>query len=186
MLNKNQWITRTVIAGAITGGALLVPALVAQTQTDPGSGKMMKSPDVMFATKAAQGGLAEVQMGKLAADKATNPDVKAFGQKMVDDHTKANDNLKSIAADEKMTLPDSLNPKDQALYTKLQNAPAGKFDHEYVMAMVKDHQMDVKEFQKEATSGQDPKVKGFASDTLPVIQMHLDHIKTIASSMPKK
>ena len=155
-------------------------------QMDAGSHKMAKSMDTMFATKAAQGGLAEVQLGQLAAQKATSADVKAFGQQMVDDHTKANDQLKSVAGQENMTLPTTLNAKDQALYSKLQNESGAKFDHDYVRAMVKDHEEDVKEFQKEANSGQDPQIKGFASQTLPVLQMHLQKIQSLQSSMGSK
>jgi putative membrane protein len=146
---------------------------------DAGSQKMMKSADAAFAMKAAQGGKAEVQLGQLAAQKASNPDVKAFGQQMVDDHTKANEKLKSVAQAQNMTLPDSLDAKQQAEYTKLQDLSGPSFDREYVKCMVKDHEEDVKEFQKEANSGKDPQMKSFASETLPVLQEHLTKIKSI-------
>lgn len=152
-------------------------------QADSGSNKMMKSADAKFAMKAAQGGMAEVQLGQLAAQKATDPDVKAFGQHMVDDHSKANDQLKSVAAQENMTLPTTLDPKDQALYTKLQGLSGADFDKAYVKAMVKDHQEDVKEFQKEADKGKDPQIKNFASQTLPVLQQHLSKIQSVQSNM---
>jgi putative membrane protein len=150
---------------------------------DTGAKTMMKSGDLTFATKAAQGGIAEVQMGQLAASKATNPDVKAFGQKMVDDHSKANDELKSVAEKESMTLPATMGPKEQAEYNKLQSLSGAAFDRMYVKAMVKDHEQDVKEFQKEANAGKDPQIKSFASETLPVLQGHLDMIKSIQSKM---
>jgi putative membrane protein len=153
------------------------------TQTDSGSNKMMKSSDARFAMKAAQGGMAEVQLGQLAAQKASNPDVKAFGQQMVDDHTKANDQLKSVAGQENMSLPTTLDAKDQALMTKLQNASGSDFDRMYVKAMVKDHQEDVKEFQKEADKGKDQNIKNFASQTLPVLQQHLSKIQGIQAGM---
>jgi|SRR5579875_3759612 len=153
------------------------------TQTDSGSNTMMKSADAKFAMKAAQGGMAEVQMGQLAAQKASSPDVKAFGQQMVDDHTKANDQLKSVAQQENMTLPTTLDAKDQALYTKLQGMSGADFDKAYVKAMVKDHQEDIKEFQKESDKGKDPQIKNFASQTLPVLQQHLSKIQSIASNM---
>lgn len=152
-------------------------------KTDAGSQKMMKSPDTKFALAAAQGGFAEVQMGQLAAQKATNPEVKAFGQQMVDDHTKANDQLKQVASSEDMTLPDSMGPKEQTEYTKLQNLSGAQFDHAYVHAMVKDHEEDVKEFHKEANTGKDPQIKNFASTTLPILQGHLDKIKGIQANM---
>lgn len=144
-----------------------------QAQTDSGANKMMKSADTKFATEAAQGGMAEVELGQLALQKASNPDVKTFAQRMVDDHTKANDQLKQVASQENMTLPTTLNQKDLTLKNKLQNLSGDKFDKEYMKAMVKDHQEDVKEFQKESTNGQDPAIKGFASQTLPILQSHL-------------
>lgn len=152
-------------------------------QADAGSHKMMKSPDAKFAMMAAQGGMAEVQMGQLAAQKGTDADVKAFGQQMVDDHTKANDQLKSVASGEGMTLPSSMGAKEQAEFTKLQNLSGPQFDHAYVKAMVKDHEEDVKEFQKESSMGKDPQIKNFASTTLPILQGHLDKIKGIQSKM---
>jgi putative membrane protein len=150
---------------------------------DNGTKKMMKSADMTFAMKAAQGGMAEVKLGQLATEKASDPDVKAFGQRMVDDHTKANDQLKSVASAENMTLPTDINQKQQAMYDKLSNLSGAAFDKAYVMGMVKDHEEDVKEFQKESTSGKDPQLKQFATTTLPVLQSHLDSIKQIQSKM---
>jgi putative membrane protein len=152
-------------------------------QTDTGSNKMLKSSDARFAMKAAQGGMAEVQLGQLAAQKASNPDVKAFGQQMVDDHSKANDQLKSVAAQENMTLPTTLDGKDQRLMTKLQGLSGSDFDKAYVKAMVKDHEEDIKEFQKEADKGKDPQIKNFASQTLPTLQQHLSKIQSIQAGM---
>ena len=153
---------------------------------DTGTKKMMKSADSTFAMKAAQGGMAEVKMGQLAADKGTNPDVKAFGQQMVDDHTKANNDLKSVAQAENMTLPTDVNAKEQAMYDKLSKMSGPAFDKMYVNAMVKDHEEDVKDFNKEANAGQDPQIKNFASTTLPTLQGHLTKIKGIQSSMGSK
>jgi putative membrane protein len=151
-------------------------------QLDAGSQRMMKAPDVAFALKAAQGGAAEVQLGQLAVQKASSAEVREFGRQMVDDHTKASDNLKSIAGKESLTLPSSLDARDQAVYTKLQIESGSQFDHDYVKAMVKDHQEDVKEFQKEANKGQDPLIKAFAAQMLPMLQTHLQHIRSIRSA----
>ncbi len=172
--------------GAFAVGCVLAVSpfsATAQDHTDAGAQKMMSSGDSAFAMKAAQGGLAEVQLGKLAADKASNPDVKAFGQQMVDDHTKANDQLKSVAQQENMTLPTDLNPKDQAMYDRMSKLSGPAFDRAYVKDMVKDHETDVKEFQKESTSGKDDNIKNFASQTLPVLQGHLEKIKAISAKM---
>lgn len=153
---------------------------------DSGTNKMMNSRDTKFAMKAAQGGMAEVQLGKLATEKASDPNVKAFGQQMVDDHTKANDDLKSVAEKENMTLPTNLDAKDQSEYNKLQKLSGSDFDHAYVKDMVKDHEEDVKEFQKEASNGKDPQIRAFASRTLPVLQQHLDKIKSIQPRVQTK
>lgn len=180
----NPWLGMAVLTAVATASPVLLLAQNTSSQTmDNGTKKMMKSADTTFAMKAAQGGAAEVQLGKLAADKASSPDVKAFGQQMVDDHTKANDDLMSTAQKENMTLPTSLNAKDQAEYTKLQNLSGAAFDRAYVKDMVKDHEEDIKEFQKEANNGKDPEMKSFASRTLPVLQMHLTKIKSIQSNM---
>ena len=145
--------------------------------------KQMQSPDANFAIKAAQGGMAEVKLGQLATEKASDPDVKAFGQQMVDDHTKANDKLKEVAKGENITLPTDLDRKHKATYDKLSKLSGADFDRAYVKDMVKDHEEDVKEFQKEANKGKNDKIKGFASETLPVLQSHLDKIKTIQGKL---
>ncbi len=173
---------------AVLSACLCVPGAMRAQDTssqkiDQGSDKMMKSADTTFAIKAAQGGMAEVKMGKLAADKATNPDVKAFGQQMIDDHTKANDDLKSVAEKKGMTLSADMNAHQQATYKKLEKLSGAAFDHAYVRDMVIDHQEDVKEFQKEASNGKDEDIKGFASRTLPVLQGHLDKVKSIQANM---
>jgi putative membrane protein len=141
------------------------------------------SADSKFAMTAAHGGQAEVDFGKLAAEKASDPAVKAFGQQMVEDHGKANDKLMSVAQSENMTLPSDMNMKQKAMYEKLKMLSGTSFDKAYVSDMLKDHQEDIKEFTKEANSGADPKIKEFASNTLPVIQGHLDKIKAIQSKM---
>jgi putative membrane protein len=162
-------------------------ATVAQNANDQkidhGSSQMLRSADVAFAMKAVQGGMAEVRMGKLAAEKANSADVKAFGRQMVADHTKANDDLKSVAQKKGMTLPNDMSARQQARHRKLEKLSASAFDRAYVEHMVKDHQEDVKEFHKEANTGKDEDIKGFASRTLPVLQAHLDKIRSIQSNM---
>ncbi len=170
-------------AAQSAGHAVTNGAKDAGQTMDSGAKKMMSSADTNFAMKAAQGGLTEVKTGQLAADKASNPDVKAFGQQMVDDHTKANDQLKSVAQEEGMTLPTDVNAKQQAMYDKLSALSGADFDKAYVKAMMTDHQEDVKEFSKEANSGKDPKIKSFAAQTLPIIQGHLAKLKGIQSKM---
>jgi putative membrane protein len=179
----NSGISRLGAIALLAGTSILFAQDSSTPKMDAGSQKMMKSADTKFAMMAAQGGMAEVQLGQLATQKASNADVKAFGQQMVDDHTKANDQLKGVAAKENMSLPTSLMPKDQALYNKLNALSGAAFDKAYVDDMVKDHEKDVKEFQKESTTGKDDAIKGFATQTLPTLQGHLDKIKGIQSKM---
>jgi putative membrane protein len=182
-IRGNTYLFVAALAGCFGITSIVVHAQDTSSQKmDQGSSKMMKSADTAFAMKAAQGGMAEVQMGKLAAEKATNPDVKAFGQQMVDDHTKANDDLKSVAEKKGLTLPSDIDAHDHATYSKLEKLSGAEFDRAYVKDMVKDHEKDVKEFQKEANNGKDDDIKGFASQTLPVLQGHLDKIKSIQTS----
>jgi putative membrane protein len=126
-----------------------------------------------FVDKAASGGMAEVKMGQLAVEKGATPAVKQFGQKMVDDHSKANDELKAIASKKNLTLPTSLDSKQQATYDKLAKLSGSDFDKAYLDAMVKDHDEDVREFKKATTTaGLDPEVKAWAEKTLTVIEQH--------------
>ncbi len=142
--------------------------------------------DQTFATKAAAGGMAEVQLGQLAVSKTTNQQVKDFGQKMVDDHSKANDELKSLAAQENISLPSKPSSKDQALMSRLSGLSGSAFDKAYMSAMVKDHEEDISEFQKEANSGADSGLKNFASKTLPTLKEHLRMAKQTAQAAGTK
>jgi len=129
----------------------------------------------------SRGGRAEVEMGKLAAEKASSPDVKAFGQQMVEDHGKANDQLRRVADKQNLTLPVNMTAKQQAKYEMLKTKTGADFDKAYVDAMVKDHEEDVKAFQREADKGKDEQIKAFAAEMLPVIQGHLEKIRAIQS-----
>jgi putative membrane protein len=133
----------------------------------------MMRPDSGFMTKAAQGGIAEVEMGRLALQHASNEKVKQFGQRMVDDHSNANDQLKQLASQKGVTLPTEVNAKQKSTINKLSQLSGSEFDRVYMADMVKDHQEDVAEFQHEANSGNDPDVKAFAGKVLPTLQDHL-------------
>ncbi|MGD0987369.1 MAG: DUF4142 domain-containing protein [Candidatus Sulfotelmatobacter sp.] len=150
------------------------------TNQDKQNAGTTMSADKKFMRDAAQGGMAEVELGKLATEKASSDDVKRFGQRMVDDHSKANDELKQIASSEGVTLPDTLNAKDKALKVRLSKLSGENFDRAYMESMVKDHKKDVADFQKESASGSDPQVKQFASKTLPTLQDHLQEAQSIA------
>jgi putative membrane protein len=144
------------------------------------SAGMTMTADQRFVRDAAEGGMAEVELGKLAAEKGSSQDVKNFGQRMVDDHSKANSQLKQIASNEGITLPAKLDAKDRALKARLSKLSGENFDHAYMDNMVRDHKKDIADFQKESSSGSDPAVKQFASETLPTLQQHLQQAESIA------
>jgi putative membrane protein len=127
--------------------------------------------DKTFMRKTARGGMMEVAMGRLAEQNGQSDDVKSFGKRMVADHSKANDELKSIAEKKSVKLP-----------TK---EPSSKWssDKVYMEMMVKDHEKDLAEFQEEAKTGSDPDVKKFAEDTAKVVQEHLDLAKEIQGKL---
>jgi len=140
------------------------------------------NPDASFYKKAAEGGIAEVQMGKLAQTKTSNASVKDFGALMVTDHTAANEKLQALAAKKSIKLPTSPSVGEMASETKLEVLSGTTFDKAYIKGMVQDHQEDIKEFQTEASSGQDPDAKAYAAATLPTLKAHLKKIQTIAAA----
>jgi putative membrane protein len=142
------------------------------------SNATLSSSDEKFIQEAARGGLAEVQLGQLAQQKAQSSEVKQFGERMVNDHTKANDKLKQVASQKSLNLPTDMDSSSKREYDKLQKLSGAQFDHEYMKTMVSDHEKDVKEFRKEAQSAKDPDVKGFASSTLPTLEDHLKAAKS--------
>ncbi len=143
----------------------------------------VSSKDKKFMMDAAMGGMEEVEMGRLAASNATDADVKAFGQRMVDDHTKANDQLKQVAQTKGVTLPADMSKSQHSDMDKLSKMTGTDFDHAYVKMMVKDHKKDVADFSKESKSGKDSDVKSFASTTLPTLQDHLKMVQDLSTKM---
>ena len=134
------------------------------------AGQTMK--DKMFLRKASEGGMAEVQLGQLAAEKAESADVKAFGQKMVTDHTALNNQMKPIAQSMGVMAPKHLSKEDQAEYDKLSGLSGKDFDMEYLAYMVKDHHKDLREFREESQSAADPALKDAVTKGEQVIREH--------------
>lgn len=139
--------------------------------------------DAKFAMMAAMGGMAEVEMGRLAAQRGGSEDVRQYGQRMVDDHTRANEELMRVASAKGMTLPTAPDPKHRAEAQKLSALAGERFDREYVKMMIKDHKKTLSEFQKEAARGADAELKAFAAATLPALQEHLRMIQRISDKM---
>jgi putative membrane protein len=132
--------------------------------------------DKDFILAAAQGGMTEVKLGELAAQNGKRDDVKAFGQTMVKDHTAINNDLKALAAQKDVTLPDSLDAKHQAMVDKMAALTGSEFDEAYVAGMIKDHKMDAKEFKAESAETKDADIKSFVDKSIPVVRDHLKRI----------
>lgn len=158
---------------AITGAGVLTLAFALSAAP-----AFAQSADQTFVKKAAEGGMAEVELGRLAQQNGQSQEVKSFGQRMVDDHSKAADELKSLAQKKNITVPTEVSSKDKALHTRLSKLHGEQFDKAYMQAMVSDHRTDVQEFRHESTSGADPDVKAWAAKTLPTLEDHLKLAQT--------
>jgi len=192
---------------------------------DTASSATLSSDDRKFIMNAAHGGMMEVKLGQMAADKATSTDVKQFGQRMVDDHSKANTELMALASQKGVALPGASDSAmmnqsdmpsstaqasdqpsstnvsgsverharvetstgetldDQKATNKLSGLSGDAFDREYIKMMVKDHEKDVKEFEKASTKAKDTDVRAFAAKTLPTLREHLQQVRDIQSRM---
>jgi len=164
LISRFSVLTLMVAAFSFAGLALA-------QESPAGKSSSLSAKDKTFIHKAAKGGMMEVAMGNLAAQNGQSDDVKSFGKRMVTDHSKANEELKSIAAKKGVKLPSK--------------EPSGKWssDKAYMDMMVKDHEKDLAEFQEEASTGTDPDVKKFAEDTAKVVQEHLDLAKQTQSKL---
>jgi len=152
----------------LVGIGLMVPCARAQTA--------VSKADTNFILAAAQGGMTEVKLGELASTNGMRDDVKEFGQMMVKDHTAINDDLKTLAMQKGVTLPDSLDAKHQAMVDKMSALTGSQFDDAYIAGMIKAHQKDAKAFKAEAAATQDADIKSFLDKSIPVVEAHLQHV----------
>ena len=170
MKNKLTTISRIcILALAVASFSFAGLAMAQDSPAAKSSSVSVK--DKTFMKKAARGGMMEVAMGKLAEQNGQSDDVKSFGKRMVTDHSKANDELKSIAEKKGVKLPSK------------ERSEKWSSDKAYMDMMVKDHEKDLAEFQDEANNGSDPDVKKFAEDTAKVVQEHLDLAKQTQSKL---
>ena len=137
----------------------------------------LSSDDTTFVNNAAVGGMAEVALGQMASSKGTNPDVKAFGDRMVTDHTRLNDELKQFAQSKGVPLPADVDQASKDAADKLSKASGKEFDKAYIEAMVKGHEKVAKDFEKESKDAKDPDLKAWVTKSLPAIQDHLKMAK---------
>jgi putative membrane protein len=150
---------------------LIVPSLYAADTTE-NRGQLTAS-DHKFVCDAARGGTMEVSLGKVAAEKSADPSIQQFGQRMVQDHGKAGDQLQQLVSQKGATLPSALTKSQQAEVDKLTAQSGQDFDKAYIALMIKDHKATLKEFQHAADHADDADVKSFAASLIPTIQDHL-------------
>ncbi len=128
--------------------------------------------DQEFVTQAAQASLAEVQLANLAQQRASSDEVKEYARKMVQDHTKANNELKQLAAQKQLTVPTTLDAKHQAAKAQLSGLSGEPFDNTYMSLMQQDHANVVALFQQQSNQGQDADLKNWAAKMVPTLQAH--------------
>lgn len=181
------FLTKTVIALASAGMFFTLggPAMGQKTDLDVNSQPLSysNSSGSHFAAEAASGGMMEVKLGQLAVQKSSNDQVKMFGQRMVDDHSRANDQLMGLASKDNLTLPSQMNSKDQATYDRLSKLSGSIFDRAYINDMMSIHEKDIAAFQHEANDGKNSDLKTWAANTLPMLRDHLRLAKDTASSL---
>lgn len=139
--------------------------------------------DTEFAVMAADAGMTEVELGKLALSKSSNADVKKYAQMMVDDHTAANDKLMGIASSKQITLPASISDKHKKHVEDMSKMSGKDFDKHYIDMMVDDHGDVVDAFKKENENTKDAELKNFTSETLPILMKHQDQAKALKDKM---
>lgn len=158
--------------GAFAVGALV--ALAAGTALCAGPATTTKQvSDSTFAKKANEGNLAEVKLAQLAESKSQSPEVKTFARRIIADHTQANDKLKDAASQANINLPAHPNTKQKDTYDRLSRLSGAAFDRAYARDQVTDHQHDISVYKNEAQNGQNPQIKQYAQNTLPVLHEHL-------------
>jgi putative membrane protein len=154
-----------------------------EAKADTAAGQTMQNAaaeeDSRFAVEAANGGMTEVELGKLAQEKASDTRVKEFGTMMVQDHSKANEELKALAAQKNITLPATPGDEQQKRIADMAAMSGRDFDKAYIKEMVKDHEKDVKLFEEAQKNVKDADMLQFIERTLPTLRAHLDHIKQL-------
>ena len=160
----------------------LSPAFGADKEKSPAQAPKASPPEIAFMKTAADGGMTEVELGKLAEKNAQKENVKSFGSHMVKDHGKANDDLKSVAGKLNVTLPDKVSAKHQAKIDEMSKMTGDAFDGAYIKGMVEDHTKTVAAFEKASGTVKNADLKKFIDETLPVIKEHLKMAKEMQAA----
>ena len=180
-------LTSMTTLATLTAACLMVSGvLVRAADTENGKNEQrgqLSRKDYKFVREAAEGGMLEVRLGELAKQKGSTPAVQQFGDQMVKDHTKANDELKALAEKKGAGIPTQLGRKEENEIERLQKLAGNDFDKSYAEHMVKDHKKDVKEFQDAAKGAEDAELKAFAEKTLPILEHHSQMAQEMESSV---
>lgn len=177
---------KTLMTAGVMLGLSGTAAFAQQPTTAEKADRLMtgaKAPDQPFVTKAAGASMAEVELGKMALEKAASEEVKKFAQRMIDDHSRANDALKTLAQSKNITLPDGTDPHVTATENRLSKLSGASFDRAFMQAMIVDHRKAVNDFRLASRSAKDAEVKGWAAKTLPTLEEHLKMAQTTNSAV---
>lgn len=166
-------LIRYISVPALAVCSLLSFSAVAADQSATENRGQLSNSDYKFAVEATHGGMSEVNLAQIAIQKATDPGVRQFAQRMLADHTKANQQLSQILSQKGVTIPTETSSAEQREADRLQKLSGMDFDRAYMDHMLRDHKKDVKEFQKASESAKDTDIKAFAANTLPTLQDHL-------------
>jgi putative membrane protein len=177
-------VASIAVLAAIAGGCEKKPdtsttETTSATEARPAATQALSNDDKEFMTEAARGGALEVKLGRMATERAASPDVKAFGQRLANDHQKANDELTQLARRRDIVLPADVAPDKQELIGKLSKLDGPRFDAKYVDEVVDDHEDDVEEFREATKELKDPELRAWATRTLPVLEAHLAKAKEL-------
>jgi putative membrane protein len=145
----------------------------------------LTSSEKEFMANAARGGMMEVQLGNLAAQKASSNDVKQFGERLATDHSQLGQKLQQLASNLNITLPQELTPEQQTAVSRLEKLSGKAFDHEYLKSMINDHVKDISEFERALAQATNADIKQFVSEALPVLKDHLKMARELAGKLGK-
>ena len=191
-MRLRMWLALASIVTLLgTGTGLLAQQVAAPTgppapPNGRASSSALSSGDQRFLQQAARDGIAEVELGRLASERGASDAVKQFGQRMVNDHGKANDELKRLAEQKGVNLPTDLSRKDTRARDKLAKLSGEAFDRAYINDMAKDHRQDVAAFRRESQRAKDPDVKQWAAQTLPTLEDHMKAVEQLQGTVGKK
>lgn len=180
-----QGTTQVPVAADRMAPASKAPPGLPSSNAAPARAKTLSTQDRKFVETAGEAGAAEVEMAKVAMERADSSDVKSFASRMVSDHQKAGDDLEKIASSKGVNIDDHMSAKDRAELDRLHKLQGASFDREYVKSQLAAHKAAVALFDKQSKSGNDSELKQFAASTLPTLHDHLQLVQQLAKSSPR-